>query len=58
MPENTHPQRFEGLSIWQELEERGGSEQQEGPVDGVSTLQARQGQLVEAITCLVPHRWL
>lgn len=54
----THPQGFEGLCIRQELEERGGREQQEGPVDGVSTLQTRQGELVEAVARLVPHRRL
>lgn len=51
----THPQRFEGLSVRQELEERGGGEQQEGPVDGLSSLQAREGELVEAVTRLVSH---
>ena len=54
----THPQRFEGLGIRQELEQRGGGKQQEGPVDGLSSLEAGQGELVEAVTRLVSHRRL
>lgn len=51
----THPQWFEGLCVRQELEKRGGGEQQEGSVDGLSSLQTRERELVEAVTCLVPH---
>ncbi|TNN60455.1 hypothetical protein EYF80_029306 [Liparis tanakae] len=38
-----------------ELEQRGGGEQQEGPVDGLAALQTRQRQLVEAVARLVSH---
>lgn len=51
----THPEGFEGLCVGQELEERGGGEQQEGPVDGLSALQTRQRELVEAVARLVSH---
>lgn len=54
----THPQWFEGLCVGEELEQRGGGQQQEGPVDGLSSLQTRQGQLVQAVTRLVTHRRL
>lgn len=54
----SYPQRFEGLCIRQELEQRGGGEQQEGPVNGLSSLQTRQRELVEAVTSLVSHRRL
>lgn len=52
---DTHPERFERLSIGQELEQRGGSEQQEGAVDGLPSLQTRQGELVQTVTRFMPH---
>lgn len=51
----THPQWFQGLCVGQELEERGGGEQQEGSVDGLSSLQTGERELVEAVTGLVSH---
>lgn len=54
----TDSEGFKGLCVGQELEQRGRGEQQEGSVDGFSSLQTRQRELIQTTARLLTHRRL